>query len=394
MHHEYLIHPSTLRLRRIAQGKPVFLFYLGMNILCTRFPFTSAEGGAENQTTWLAAGLRERGHDVRFLGSCPVLLKRFAQLNAHVSRLSIGLPPVTKWLALSFLWRKKKMQKQLIDAVSAMPKPDAIIMLSLTEKILLTEWAHEQGMKVLWVEHDRVGPWLTRSPWLSELKRLSEYATTVCVSDLSKAMYDNLGFSHVTAVPNGVPVKEGRRQKAEGSNSDVLRLGCIARLSPEKGIDVLLEAIADIPEVGLTIVGQGPEEGYLRSLITADTERMGGARVELLSSVSDLDAFYESIDALVLPSRDHDPFGLVAAEAMVRGIPVLVTSACGVAGYLLDEEDAVIVSPEDPSEMNRGIHQLLDGSFRKHLSEMGAARAKELFSLPAMIERYEALLAH
>ena len=88
-----------------------------MHILFTRFPLESANGGAENQTMWLMEGLRERGHEVSFLGSCDVLLRRTKELRIKNYELRIGAPPVTKCGAISFLWRRKKMQKQLIDEI-------------------------------------------------------------------------------------------------------------------------------------------------------------------------------------------------------------------------------------------------------------------------------------
>jgi hypothetical protein len=77
-----------------------------MEILITRFPLESANGGAENQTMWLTQGLLERGHTVSFLGSCPVLTERMKKLGVPVHPLNIGAPPVSLWHALAFFFRK------------------------------------------------------------------------------------------------------------------------------------------------------------------------------------------------------------------------------------------------------------------------------------------------
>lgn len=366
-----------------------------MRILFTRFPYASAKGGAEHQTEWLMAGLRERGHEVSFLGSCPVILRRTEAIGVARQQLSIGLPPVTMALALSFLWRKRSMQQKLIRVIEAMPtKPDAIVMLSLTEKILLTPWASDHGIRVFWIEHDRIGKWLTKNPWLGALKRAATKATIICVSELSRKLYVELGFqaSRVVAIPNGVPPPLLPTTIHYPPSTIHFAIGCIARFSPEKGIDVLIHALAGLPECDLTIVGTGPEEAYLRSLIREDTERIGMQRIVLAPSVPDLEAFYSSIDVLVLPSSDHDPFGLVAAEAMMRGIPTVVTDACGIAGYLTDGHDACIVEAGSPESLKNALTKLLNADLRQRLGEQGKRTATSRFSLPVMIELYEKAL--
>lgn len=306
------------------------------------------------------------------------------------------------------------MQERLIQTteklIAQSAKPTAIMMLSLSEKLLLTEWAHDQGIKVFWIEHDRIGPWLSKNPWLPALKKVSHQATIVCVSELSRKMYVDMGFDpeRVVAIPNGVPPSpltplpegEGNSPSPPGRRGRGmrvgLRIGCIARLSEEKGIDILLQAIAEMPEVTLKIVGKGPQEGYLRSLIAEDTRRLGIGvpRMTLESSVPDLDVFYASLDALVLPSSDHDPFGLVAAEAMVRGIPTVVTDACGIAGYLEKDREALIAEAGSPESLTMEIKKLASPELRNRLSEVGKKTVSERFSLSRMVGDYEAIIQH
>ena len=126
-----------------------------MKILFTRFPLESAHGGAELQTLSLLKGFAKRGHAVSFLGSCPVLLEMCKKEGISAVALSIGKPPVTKMGAISFAWRKQKMQRTLETAICEFGELDVICMLSMTEKILLTPFAAKQGIKVFWIEHDR-----------------------------------------------------------------------------------------------------------------------------------------------------------------------------------------------------------------------------------------------
>lgn len=388
-----------------------------MKILFTRFPLESANGGAENQTMWLMEGLVERGYEVGFLGSCPVLLERTKESRVTSHELRVGAPPVTKFGVISFLWRKTAMKQQLIKKLDSLMTHDSklktIVMLSLTEKLLLTDECVQRGINVIWIEHDRIGRWLTWNPWLGLLRRQSKLATTVCVSELSRKKYLELGWdpTKTIAIANGVPEgPKDKRQEATDNNrqgttdkKEVCQLpvascqfsvGCLARLSPEKGIDILIHSLADIPEVSLTVVGQGPDEGYLHKLISEDTARLGMSqpRIILKKSVDDLDSFYASLDVLVLPSTDHDPFGLVAAEAMMRGIPVIVADACGIAGYLKNDVDALIVPAGNSIALNAAIKKVLNPELRQKLSVKGVETASQQFSVEKMVEKYQQLL--
>lgn len=364
-----------------------------MNILFTRFPLESAHGGAENQTMWLAAGLKDRGHTVKFLGSCPVLLTTFAAAGFDATKLQIGPPPVTTWGAASFLWRRKEMLKKLVDATHAI-KTDAAFMLSLSEKILLTDHLHAKGVNVFWIEHDRVGRWLGGNPWLGALKNAAKHATIICVSELSRKKYVDLGFdpSRIIVIPNGIPLSDSHRSSPAGTSE--LHLGTVARLSPEKGLDTLLQAISALPEFSLTIVGKGPQEGYIRSLIAGDTERLGIGvpRIKLIASVAELGDFYANLDAFVLPSSDHDPFGLVAAEAMSYGVPTVVTDACGIAGSLKSGEEILVAEAGSSESLERALRELLDAKRRESLGVAGKRAVISRLGTAQMVDAYDKVL--
>jgi glycosyltransferase involved in cell wall biosynthesis len=362
-----------------------------MRILFTRFPLESAYGGAEIQTLNLMDGLRAAGHEMSFLGTCPTLLSECAKRDIPVSRLDIGEPPVTKWSALSFLWRKRKMKSELRNALQKHGSIDAVVMLSLSEKILVTEEAARLGVKVLWIEHDRVGPWLTRNPWLPALRKAAVHATTVCVSELSRRLYLDLGWpvKGTIAIPNGIDLARFPPRTQEPKNA-VPRIGCIARLSPEKGVDVLIEAAAPLLGAILSIVGQGREEERLRALIR---ERGARDRIGIKPTEPNIPAFYRNLDLFVLPSSDHDPFGLVAAEAMATGVATIITDACGIADELKNGDNAVIVKAGDPEALRTAINDLAkDTAKRTRIADAGKRIAMQKFGLETMVQGYLDLL--
>jgi len=358
-----------------------------MHILFTRFPLESAFGGAEVQTLTLMEGLIARGHGVTFAGSCPVLLEECKKRNIPAVEWHIGPPPVTKTGALSFAWRKAGMQKKLAALLDQFHELDTIAMLSLSEKLLLTDIAARKGMKVFWIEHDTVGRWLSKNPWLPLLLRQGKKAVTIGVSELSRKHYLDMGWDETKtiAIPNGVaeaPVAEAQH------DTSALHLLCVARLSPEKGVDVLLRAIEHLPRVTLDVVGEGREESALKELANAHDLK---GRVRFLGRKNDIASHYSSYDALVLPSREHDPFGLVAAEAMMAGIPAIVTDACGIADYLTDGKDALVAQADKGEALRQAILSLADPKIKERIGAEGAKTAREKFSVKKMVSAYESV---
>ncbi len=124
-------------------------------------------------------------------------------------------------------------------------------------------------------------------------------------------------------------------------------IGYVGRLVPEKGVDLLIEAVAGMEgSWRLVVLGEGAERGCLEEL----TRRMGlSDRVifeEWIYSLR-LPAFYRGLDALVLPSRSQanwvEQFGRVLIEAMACGVPV-IGSDCGEIPQVVG--DAGLIFPE------------------------------------------------
>ncbi|MBM3231319.1 glycosyltransferase family 4 protein [Candidatus Peregrinibacteria bacterium] len=366
-----------------------------MRILFTRFPLESAYGGAEVLTIGLMDALVQRGHAVAFLGSCPVMLRLCRERGIPAAELHIGPPPVSKWTAVSFLWRKGRMRKTLTTALNNFHSIDAVFMLSLTEKLLLTDASAEKTMKVFWMEHDRMGRWLTKNPWLPMLREKHRKATTIAVSELSRTMYvQKLRFDpkRIVAVHNGIEeahiTSDATVERPQGGS---LHIGTVARLTRDKGVDVLLLAIRDIPDVTLDIVGRGRDAWDIERLVT----RMNTQRqcVRIFPDVPEgIGAFYKSLDVFVLPSREHDPCPLAPAEAMTHGIATIMTEVCGTAGYVHDGKDALVIPADDVEALKEAIVQLKDPVTRKKIAEAGKNTALQAFSFNRMVDHYEKLI--
>lgn len=180
--------------------------------------------------------------------------------------------------------------------------------------------------------------------------RRADYA--IAGSAGAAAVWREKGYAGPLAVipqfgvdPDIFSPRSGERDPARG-----FVIGYAGRLVPEKGVDLLLEAMAELPGVWhLAIVGSGAELGRLKLL----TRRLGLAdRVSFERDIPSLrmPAFYRELDALVLPSRSQpnwvEQFGRVLIEAMACGVPVVgsdcgeIPNVVGDAGLIFPEGDA------------------------------------------------------
>ncbi len=137
-----------------------------------------------------------------------------------------------------------------------------------------------------------------------------------------------------------------------------LRLLAAGRLSPEKGFDVLIEAMRIALDHGLDvrldIVGSGPERRKLAALAAPL-----GERVRLISALphEDLIQKMDDVHALVAPSR-REGLGLVALEAFTRGRPVVASAVGGLAESVRDGIDGFLVPPDDPKALAAALARL------------------------------------
>ena len=109
----------------------------------------------------------------------------------------------------------------------------------------------------------------------------------------------------------------------------------VGRVSFKKGLDLLLEAMAGIPDAHVAIVGPDDGDGTYARLEALRARPELAGRVHLLPPFDERQPreLYGEADVFVLPSR-NESFGMVAAEAAAAGTPVVLTDRCGVASLL------------------------------------------------------------
>jgi glycosyltransferase involved in cell wall biosynthesis len=137
------------------------------------------------------------------------------------------------------------------------------------------------------------------------------------------------------------------------AGSQTLRLGFAGRLVPVKGAPLALHVVRELQRRGvactLALAGEGDE----REALERQAELLGvGDAVRLLGLVDDMRGFFAGIDCLLCPSL-REPFGLVAAEALANGCPVVATRVDGLAEVVDDVRVGRSVVPRLPLERYR-----------------------------------------
>ncbi|WP_018085451.1 1,4-alpha-glucan branching protein domain-containing protein [Desulfurispora thermophila] len=167
----------------------------------------------------------------------------------------------------------------------------------------------------------------------------------------------------IEVIPNGVDVAslqlEERLQKEVERVPG--RLVFLGRLVPEKGAQVLIQALAtlqvEFPHTHLLVAGRGP---YERALQEQAAQAGVAGKVEFVGFVNDLgrNILLASAQVAVFPSL-YEPFGIVALEAMAAGVPVVISDTGGLAEIVRHGVDGFKAPPGDARLLARYIGELL-----------------------------------
>lgn len=158
----------------------------------------------------------------------------------------------------------------------------------------------------------------------------------------------------------------------------------VSRLVDQKGLDVLVDALAGLaePKPLLAIIGTGPLDGSLCS-----RAEDGGVTLRLVGGIQprELPPYYAAADVFVMPSVStrtvKETWGLACNEAMLQGVPVVATDAVGaVAGRLVEHGVTGLVVPErDVCALTNAIEVLLtDEALAERLATAGRQRVQEI----------------
>ncbi len=337
-------------------------------------------GGVHVVTEALAVGLQARGHDVA------VFCRPDSPLQARLAG-KVPLEPVARGMDLSPL--------AISRAIAALRRhrPDVVLTLMEKDVRLTGPAARALGIPVI-VRRANDRP-LKRRPhfrvlygWLPVLHVANSESTR-------RTMLGSVAWlrpEQVRVIHNGIDAAALDAVPAAdlGLPAGALAIGYLGQFMERKGLLDLARAwttvAAALPQAHLLLGGAGPDEMAARAL-GAD-----GPRVHWLGYQASPAALLKSLDVVAMPSH-WEGFGLVAAEALAVGTPVVATLGTALPEIVRDGSEGLLVPPRDPAALADALIALgRDGAMRARMAAAGRERIRTHFSLDAMIGRYEAVL--
>jgi glycosyltransferase involved in cell wall biosynthesis len=191
----------------------------------------------------------------------------------------------------------------------------------------------------------------------------------------------------------------GNREEARArlGLTGMILLG-VGRLSEQKGFRYLVEALPfvlkEVPETRLLLIGEGPEREQLVRLVKdlgleGSVEFRGALPHRLLADC------YRASDIVLLPSirterGEEEGLGLVLAEAMASGVPVIGTRTGGIPSIIEDGITGLLVPERNPKALAEGVLRLLsDATLRERVIQGGMARVRERFDWERIAQGFD-----
>src|SRR3954447_22342808 len=325
--------------------------------------------------------MRQMGHDVRVLGPCDG-----PPPDAGVTPLGNSVPTAANGSVAPIapdpsaqLRTIRALRDEAFDVVHVheplAPGPTQTAMFFKTAPLVGTFHAAGGSAAYKWF-----------SPGVKWLAKRLDLRCAVS-EDAEQMARAALGGDYVQ-VFNGV--EAATFAKATPTPTDGPTVLFVGRHEPRKGLDVLLEAMTDLPATTrLWIAGDGPDTERLRARVAGDV------RIEWLGRISDEEkaSRLRAADVFCAPSLRGESFGVVLLEAMAASTPVVASDLPGYANVARAGRDALLVPPGDARALSSALVGVLaNPTCAAELVASGEQRAQE-FSMEHLAERYVELYA-
>jgi phosphatidylinositol alpha-mannosyltransferase len=334
-------------------------------------------GGVQIHVRELSAHLRQLGHEVYILAPGRTRGRRDGALivgravpvrgNGSVARISFG-PQVAS-----------EVGRALRDVA-----PDII---HVHEPLVPSVSMHavlQANAPVVATFHSNVGRERTSSLWFKLAVPMirpvwNRIARRIAVSEAARhSVCSRMGDGNLTIVPNGVDV--GRFANAVPAQLPPGRhLLFVGRLEERKGFPIAVEAFQHLARVysdlRLLVIGDGSERDAVDRL-----EASVRSRVDMLGRVEDdrLASYLKAAALYIGPATGGESFGIVLAEAMAAGKPIVASDIDGYRDVARDGLEALLVPPGDATALVAAVREVLDDRrLAQSLGDAGARRAHE-----------------
>ena len=382
--------------------------------------YATPTGGAELVMLRLRSGLRHRGHDARLLASTARPLGQVSQADYHCFGMMSPLRGLTQVWNPSAYWKLRSVLAEFRPEVVhvrlflSQLSPAILPLLRNTPAIYHAAWYRAicpLGTKLLpdgSVCNQSAGlacvknrcipafAWPTVTAQRSLQRRSwSSFNWVVANSHATERSLTSEGIAVDQVIWNGVEIRPPAPPL--GSIPTIVFAG---RLVREKGTANLLEAFSQVrehvPEARLLIAGDGPERVSLEALATRLNLQKNVRMLGMLTR-DEMEKEFAHAWAQVVPSLWQEPFGLVAAEALMRGTPAVVSDSGGLTEIVESGKTGLHCPAGDIMALSAALRQLCSNPVQ--CRTMGEAAREFALShldnnifVDRFIERYDALI--
>ena len=205
---------------------------------------------------------------------------------------------------------------------------------------------------------------------------IEKLSARIAVSEMAQATVDNLYGTQAVVIPNGIDCARFRPLETKNylSKKQANTIGFLGRFEEDrKGLPLLIAALPkilkSIPDAKLVVAGPGDPSKILSRL-----EPGIAKHISFLGRLSEAEKveFLHSIDLYIAPNTGGESFGIILAEAMAAGAPVLASSIPAFVDILSVGSSGEIFKSEDPADLARSVIALLKNPARlQQLAENG-----------------------
>ena len=209
---------------------------------------------------------------------------------------------------------------------------------------------------------------------------IEKLSARIAVSEMAQETLKNLYGTEAVVIPNGIDCSRFARARGmeELRSNNGLRIGFLGRFEEtRKGLPLLLEALPKImkmlPGVELVVAGPGDPAKVLSKV-----DPHVAQRVKFLGRLSEEEKvkFLASLNLYIAPNTGGESFGIILAEAMASGTPILASNIPAFLDLLAVGDSGVTFASEDPSDLAVKVVELLrNGARLRELAENGSRSA-------------------
>jgi len=347
-------------------------------------------GGLETVVKRLASGQRQSGSDPHV---APIVLSPGVWLNFVKPLVETGVD--VHPIPLSN--RAYVRQRAEIASLCRSLRPDVLHTHGYRADVLHVGTARRMHMPAVTTVHGFVGG--DRKNRLYERIQTFMFRRFDAVVAVSRSQIDGLvergvPEARIHLLPNACgeaadPLEPVSARQQLGVATDTFHVGWVGRVSPEKGLDVLIDALPHLDDLPMvtSVIGDGTQ----RSELQAHAEARGvGQCLRWHGLMPEAARLLRGFDVLVLSSRTEG-VPMVLLEAMAAGVPIVAAAVGGIPD-VVGEEDALLVPPEDPRALAASIRAVY-GDPPGARTRAVAARQRVLarFSVSQWVGRYDAV---